>query len=267
MDSESFNLTLSYLASSGIVLSEEESSAMETSLTLLKAENKFKKVLFLGKIMGVNKDYFIAQGFEDNSLDRKNFVSHDGLNWVQLPVATDVEKKWAISILHRFTGTASNEFKVNLPNVDESEGPAMSEEKRVAAVVALLDEHIAIVPRGAYLKNPTGDIIKNRNFGGLSKEDSVKESSYMHFCHAAKLEKKSLLEKMHLDKSVDFLDPISEDSVKNTWSIQTEDGCNIVVIRSLMWPGAAFFHMPGTDRYGYSYCGYGEYNTSLGFML
>ena len=74
MDSDSVDASLGYLSSSGIVLSREENAALHTSLPLLKAENKFTKVIFLGKVLGVNKDYCIAQGFEDNSLKRKNFI-------------------------------------------------------------------------------------------------------------------------------------------------------------------------------------------------
>ena len=47
--------------------------------------------------------------------------SHDGLSWVQLPEADETEKAYVKSIFQRFTGTPSNEFKVQLPNQDEGE--------------------------------------------------------------------------------------------------------------------------------------------------
>ena len=43
----------------------------------------------------------------------------------------------------------------------------MKEEDRLAAVVARIDEEGGVVPRGAYLKTPTGEIILNKSFQGM----------------------------------------------------------------------------------------------------
>ena len=42
----------------------------------------------------------------------------------------------------------------------------MKEEDRLAAVVARIDEEVAIVPRGAYMKTPLGDVVLNKSFEG-----------------------------------------------------------------------------------------------------
>ncbi len=51
------------------------------------------------------------------------------------------------------------------------------------------------------------------------------------------------------------------------WSVQYERGSGLVKIRSLKWPGMAFFHIPGTNRYGSLYSGTGDENKDLAFML
>lgn len=43
----------------------------------------------------------------------------------------------------------------------------MKEEDRLAAVVATIDEEAAVVPRGAYVKAPLGDVLINKSFKGL----------------------------------------------------------------------------------------------------
>ena len=44
----------------------------------------------------------------------------------------------------------------------------MKEEDRLAAVVARIDEEVAIVPRGAYTKTPLGEVVLNMSFQGIS---------------------------------------------------------------------------------------------------
>ncbi len=49
----------------------------------------------------------------------------------------------------------------------------IKEEDRLAAVIAQIDEEVAVVPRGAYYKVPQGTIIKNRSFEGESSITGV----------------------------------------------------------------------------------------------
>ncbi|XP_054843496.1 radial spoke head protein 9 homolog isoform X2 [Eublepharis macularius] len=54
---------------------------------------------------------------------------------------------------------------------------------------------------------------------------------------------------------------------EGSWSIQVERGGRIVVLRSLLWPGLTFYHVPNTKQHGYIYFGSGEKNIDLPFML
>lgn len=74
MDHCDLHLSIDYVGSSGIILSPEQKAALQTSLIILQSENKFKKVYFWGKILGIKDDYFIAQGSgKDEMVDRRTF--------------------------------------------------------------------------------------------------------------------------------------------------------------------------------------------------
>ena len=68
MDSETVFSDLDYLGSSGVVLSVEQKTALQSSLVTLKKEHKFRRVKLWGIIKGVQKDYFIVHGIGKNEL-------------------------------------------------------------------------------------------------------------------------------------------------------------------------------------------------------
>lgn len=74
MDSDSLYLDIDFVGTSGIILSPEQKAALQTSLVILRNENKFNKVYLWGKILGIKEDYFIAQGTgKDEFVGRKTF--------------------------------------------------------------------------------------------------------------------------------------------------------------------------------------------------
>lgn len=163
-----------------------------------------------------------------------------------------------------------------------------------------IEQDALIIPRGAYVLQPNGNVERNRTFEGkrksrinagfvlvpdrigLTATESGKLSNYFHFREPIGLSQKSLTQREALDRSVHFLDTIDEDIPKGSisslfekdlilsfqgWSVQFERGSGLVQIRSLKWLGMAFFHIPETNRYGSLYCGIGEENKDLPFML
>lgn len=144
----------------------------------------------------------------------------------------------------------------------------IKEEDRLATTIEAIDYDVRIVPRGAYYRTALGTVEPNRSFEGLSVADSGKLSSYFHFREPFLLTQKTLLQKAELDKAIDFLDPIDTDVPKGgSWSIQFERGSGLVTLRSLHWLGFAFYHVPGTRKYGSVYVGVGTKNLDLPFML
>ncbi|CAF4711931.1 unnamed protein product, partial [Rotaria magnacalcarata] len=175
----------------------------------------------------------------------------------------------------RFTGDPSHDFdvtKYTVSNEDTEEEnieeykSQLREEERLAATLWKIEQDAIIIPRGSYVLQPNGNVERNRTFEGLTVTESGKLSNYFHFREPITLQQKSLIHRATLDKSLHFLDTIDEDVPKG-WSVQYERGSGLVQIRSLKWPGMAFFHIPETNRYGSLYCGVGEENKDLPFML
>lgn len=76
MEAECLHLNIDHVGSSGVILSPEQKAALQTSLVILQNDNKFAKVYFWGKILGIKDDYFIAQGTGKDEMaedDRKTF--------------------------------------------------------------------------------------------------------------------------------------------------------------------------------------------------
>merc|ERR1712179_32595 len=227
MDSEGLHLNVDYVGSSGVILSPEQKAALQTSLIILKSENKFHKVYFWGKILGVKDDYFIAQGVScDEMAEKKTLYSKDCVNWGLLPFATKTMRDTSKLAKGRFTGDPSYEFEhTEMKKVGEGEDAteeeetiSIKEEDRLASIVADIDEDVRIVPRGAFVKSPTGEVISNRSFEGLTVSEAAKLCSYMHFCEPIQLHEKTLLQRADMDKAIDFLDTLEEDIPKGSWS-------------------------------------------------
>ena len=123
----------------------------------------------------------------------KIYSSQDCLLWVLLPFATEEMKSDAAKLRGRFTGDPSfiNEYTYTRKTGDGETMQEdsvkvkkeilmcreviyfyaqieMKEEDRLAAVVASIDQEVAVVPHGAYIKTPLGGIRKNRSFEGIN---------------------------------------------------------------------------------------------------
>jgi len=269
-------LNIDYVGSSGVILSPEQKAALQTSLVILQNENKFNTVYFWGKIFGVKDDYFIAQGVsKDEFSGRRTFYSKDCIRWGLMPPATQAMREQSKLAKGRFTGDPSYEYEHTTTKkvgegeemTEEEETITIKEEDRLSSVVAEIDEEVRIVPRQAYIKTPTGEVVCNRSFEGLSVAESAKLCNYMHFREATVLKTKTLLQRANLDKAIDFMDSLEEDIPRGSWALQFERGSGLVVLRSLLWQGYVFYHVPGTRSMGSVYFGNGEKNLDLPFML
>lgn len=276
MDSQCLHLSVDYVGSSGIILSSEQKAALQTSLVILQSENKFSKVYFWGKILGIKDDYFIAQGTgKDEMAERRTFYSKDCVHWGLLPPATKTMRDQSKLAKGRFTGDPSFEFEhIETKKIgegeeatEEEETITIKEEDRLASIVADIDEDVKIVPRSSFVKTPTGLVVPNRSFEGLTVSESAKLCSYMHFRDPKLLVEKTLLQKANLDKSIDFMDTVEDDCPKGSWSLQFERGSGLVTLRSMLWLGFVAYHVPGSRKFGSIYVGTGEKNADLPFML
>eukprot|EP01107_Rhizomastix_libera_P015199 TRINITY_DN5474_c0_g1_i1.p1 TRINITY_DN5474_c0_g1~~TRINITY_DN5474_c0_g1_i1.p1 ORF type:complete len:220 (-),score=54.65 TRINITY_DN5474_c0_g1_i1:50-709(-) len=218
------------------------------------------------------------EGYGESLLGPKIvFVSHDALDWVQLPPA-DPALFTAVKMISslRFYGDLSAEYSILLPprekTEDDDEPPKpttmiITEEKRLASQIAWMDSELSVVPRGAYYLTAEQLAKKNSNFEGLNPTDSEKLSSFLHLRKAVLLEKKTLLEREGTSRAFDFLDNLSDDIPQGCWTIRNDLSSECTVLRSMMWPGYTAFHCFGTALFGSCYFGNGDRNTVLGFMI
>lgn len=277
MDASDLHLKIDYVGSCGIVLTPEQKASLQTSLTILKHEQKFTSVKFWGIIKGIKGDYYMAQGTgKDVMSDKRTIYSKDCISWGILPIPSKADINRCLNFKARFTGDPSFEFEHTELKQIPGEGDelneieetiTMKEEDRLAAVLSLIDQEAQIVPRGAYLRLASGQVIKNRSFEGLTVSESAKLSSYFHFRPPIQLPHKPLIDRARLDKAIDFLDTIEDDIPKGCWTIQFERGDSLVLIKNLLWLGHVMYQLPGNPMFGSIYVGTGEYNIDLPFML
>lgn len=92
----------------GHILSTEESLILHNSLLILQNENHFKQVFFWGKIYGVEKDYYIAYGYERDILTGKVFYySTNCMDWGLLPKPSQNGEMLSVLSYSTFQGKAN----------------------------------------------------------------------------------------------------------------------------------------------------------------
>ncbi|KAF3702751.1 Radial spoke head protein 9 -like protein [Channa argus] len=277
MDADSLYYSVELVAGSGHILNVEQRTALQISLVIMKKNYKFNRVLFWGKILGLKRDYFIAQGRgEDELQDRKNLYSFNCTDWFLLPSVTDpVIKEVSKVVKRRFIGNPSYVYEhVEIRRRGEGDDAEeeeivtkVNEESRLAVTVDQIDEEASVAPRGAFIKNLHGLVQKNHSFVGLSQSEAANLDNFLHFSKPKNVKKKSILEIGELTPAFDFLDVLSDDIPKGSWSLQFECASRVCVLRSLLWLGLTFYHVPMTPQHGYIYFGHGTKNLDLPFML
>lgn len=65
----------------------------------------------------------------------------------------------------------------------------------------------------------------------------------------------------------DFLDTVSEDHIKGSWTIHSDISGGVSNIRNLRWPGYQATHKAGTSVFTSFYFGDGKMNKDLVFMI
>ncbi|XP_069464876.1 radial spoke head protein 9 homolog [Ambystoma mexicanum] len=283
MEAQSLYSSLELVSGCGQVLSPELRSALRTSLLLVQRDYHYRRVLLWGRIQGLRGDYYIARGEDEPGPEGepeqlsglKTLYSLNGIDWSLLPPATEEIVEQCSGVKGRFMGDPAHEYEYTVKKMMgegdaayvENITVAVKEESRLIATIADIEKEAAVVPRGAYIKTPLGHIQRNRSFQGLTVAEAKKLSSYFHFTDALVPKSRSLLEKADLEASIDFLVSLEHDVPKGSWSLQFERGNSVVVLRSLLWVGLIFYHIPMTQQHGYIYVGNGERNIDLPFML
>ncbi|KAI8622293.1 hypothetical protein BC830DRAFT_1090138 [Chytriomyces sp. MP71] len=245
---------------------------MQTSLRVKAEAEKLPTLSLWGKIMGIQKDYMIAQASIGNLFERKFFYSLDLTNWLQLPEVTPEDMRIIDQINKKFTGDPAFEYslvsEVESEGEEKPKGQSVNEEKRLSGITQLINYDVQVVPRGAYYRDGSLTLQLNPMFKGLQQAELGELTSYCHFREGFNINKKTVLERAsNFDETIDIFDAISTDNPRGVWTIQSERGGSVSLIRSLLWPGYVFYHTPSPAKWGGIYYGWGLKNHNIGFML
>ncbi|KAI8925221.1 hypothetical protein BC831DRAFT_550786 [Entophlyctis helioformis] len=253
----------------GFALNVEERATLFSSLLIKKDQEKLTNLYLWGKILGIQQDYFLAQSVDTNLFQRKYYYTLDNVNWYLLPDVTAEEAKLADAIQGRFYGDPSYEHAVPKNAADPDAPDAkLREEKRLAAVVSAINYDAQIVPRGAYYRDLNRNIRANPNFKGLANDDLGHIHSYLHFRDGFEVTMRSLTERVNkYDDAIDIFEAIDTDEPRGVWSVQSEQGGTLAIVRSLLWPGYTFMHSPAPLKFSSFYHGTGQKNHNIGFMI
>lgn len=280
-------------------LNASERLALKGSLLKLKLNENLDNVKFWGKILGQDKDYLIAQAYaHGKDITKVFYFSEDGgVTFSKLPEVNDWITDKASRATGPFTGNPAFLYKEPKPKKEgeeddeeeEEEEPEeeeeededgnpipkvvdpskrkISETERLASVVSDIERDTCVVPRGAFHLTPTGDIVKNGNFRGLSAEEARKLSSYLLFRNAESEKTLARVRQTSVNNNPDCLDRVGEGEPRGVWSLQFDSLGLTASVRSLVWPGFALEHEIGSSEYKGAYFGSGERNVDIMFML
>ena len=272
-------------AVNGVCLSLEERIKLLTTLDQLKQDIKCDEMQFWGKILGAEKDYYIAKalyykGFKNFFKKQYFFCSGNNFIFSELP---NIEP-------HHFDNFYKfNTYFIGNPDIilekydsgnssnfdEENEGDSfrprtkkknMTETDRLSFVVRAIDRDCAVVPVGGFKMMPINELRRNDLFEGINSEDLEKKEKYVHFRPVENQEKK---DKIAMGKAVldfEFLDSIADDPIKDSWSIHVDSTKTTSSLRSLVWPGYFAYCKANSDQFGGVYIGYGIKNVDIPFM-
>ncbi|KAJ8934913.1 hypothetical protein NQ318_012463 [Aromia moschata] len=260
----------------GHVISTEESLVLHNSLLILQNENHFRNVFFWGKIFGAEKDYYIAYGYTRDALHgRIYYYSSNCVRWGLLPQPTKNGLLLTPICSTKFQGDPALVIDV-LIEKDETlicgkrkqpQIRKLKEEDRLASTVHLITNESAVIPRGSLFRRPDGVIVENLSFEGLTTLDAREISSFLHLRPPTQKFNTNLLIRDDYNYAMDFLDPLDIDIPEGCWMIQITTAEDLVILKSIYWPGMIFFHYLRSPRHGFVYFGHGKKCMDLPFML
>ena len=266
-----------------VSISIEEQIKLKTTLDQLKCDIKAEEMLFWGKILGAEKDYYIALAiyYKGFKFPKKKFYfcSSSTFSFSELPEIQSHHLNEFSKFNTYFIGNPDvilEKFSDNKNiNINEQIGDIfkpnlklknLTESDRLSFVVRTIEHDTSIVPLGGFKMLPINEIRRNDLFEGLSSDELDKIENYFHF---RKIESQNKRDMIDMGKAVfdfSFLDSLSDDNLKGAWSIQTDSAKTVCNIRSLVWNGYFAYHKANTNLFGSVYIGYGIKNMDIPFM-
>jgi len=98
-----------------------------------------------------------------------------------------------------------------LPILAEAGADGITEEQRLAALVAAVDDSCAVAPKGALLLDARHRVVQSPSFKGLTADQAMDLKSYVHWRAPQQPDKIKIRETKGLTQTTDFLDTIHAD--------------------------------------------------------
>jgi radial spoke head protein 9 len=285
------------VATAGFVLNCQEISMLQAGLTILRSKENFEKIYLWGKIFGTKADYYIAYGLRDSDFEfpSKNFyVAMEGKGtevaegqppvgeFIFQPLGRLTEEQAdriiALGTDKVFTGVPTTPLEPpadpdagDAPPEDGAEQPPkpppLTEADRLSQLVQEIDFDTAAVPKGSYALNEAHMVVPSSDFKGLGLTEAKSLGSFVHFRAPTSVACLRALARTDVQFYSNFLDPLKEDLPKGCWAVRQDPAASLVTLRSLAWPGYVAYHIPGSNKFGGLYFGYGQRNRDLPFIL
>lgn len=231
----------------------------------------------------------VAQFFDTlQAVPKKTFrLGPDGVSWTFVPTVTPEMKsqceEWKQTLRNKgqvfttLTGDISHKYAYTTMTGPPAEGDEeakptpeekeLAEDVRLACMVDEIDQDTSVVPLGAFILNSSSRVVANPYFRGLDLSAGLKLESYMHLRKPVALQDTPISERAMMSKSVNFLDPLTLDKPKGSWSLKHDASNKMIVLRSLLFPGYLHFNCIANSTFGAIYVGSGAKNQDLPFML
>ena len=229
----------------------------------------------VGKITtSAGPDYLIAHGVSDAKAisgkvheESRLFYSQDGATWSDLePVTGDEDIARISGISGWLSGTPATTYTVEepVPAPEPVEGEEAAEppepltfeytelQRLYLIAFSIIDEVFYVQPKGCPVVAADTTIRFVPSFSPLAYPDKLE--SYVHLKAVAPGQKSSELVSLAED-------------VRGTWALTFDSFTRVAVVRSLLWPGYAFYYSAATNTWGKMYSGPGYSNSDLVFML
>ncbi|RNF23014.1 radial spoke head protein 9 [Trypanosoma conorhini] len=145
---------------------------------------------------------------------------------------------------------------------------AVPETVRLAHFIQLHDAACTLVVRGQYVFTPNGGgASKNVMFAGQPVRHAMKPSCYLRAFHPGRHDRNRILYGPTYSSVTDQLSPITDDEPQGVWVVKYDPTASMVTVQNLFFNGSLFWYRPGTSDSGQVYCGNGERDFEVCFLL
>ena len=217
----------------GVTINLEERLKLEISLNDLQLNIKSEEIYFWGKIIGVEKDYYIAMAVfykEKPDFPKKVFYFASSTTFVfsLLPEIQDYHIQLAGKYNTYFTGNPETILEYMSTDLDSFNPNNLediykkseikknfTEADRLGYIVRNIEYDCSIIPVGAVKMIPLGELRLNDNFSGLNEKELELFSSYLHFRPPTTEEKIEVIKRGESILNFNFLDDLSQEKKKS----------------------------------------------------